>query len=392
MSMVEIPVEPPITEYLHQKASALRIPLSGSFELTPVCNMACKMCYVRMTKQQQEAIHPLRTAEEWLALGREAKEHGMLYLLLTGGEPFMRPDFREILSGLHKMGFLITLNSNATLIDEAKLEWLKETPPMRVNVTLYGASDATYERLCGNPRGFSQVTKAISLLREAGIMVKINCSLTPYNACDLEDMIAFCRKENLIIQPTSYMFPPLRRDSSMIGRNDRFTPEEAAYYAAKAEALMNGEEAFLKRAEENRFDGLPTDSGDDCLETEGETIRCRAGKCSFWVTWDGRLLPCGMLPGEGVESVFDIGFEAAWKQATETSAAIRLPARCRSCPLRDQCRSCAAMVYTESGNFSTVPDYRCKMAYAYPKACRTVAEEIRKKGCKENETENQKEK
>ena len=54
--MIQIPVEPAITEYLHAKAARARIPLSGSFELTPVCNMSCRMCYVRMTKEQQEAI------------------------------------------------------------------------------------------------------------------------------------------------------------------------------------------------------------------------------------------------------------------------------------------------------------------------------------------------
>ena len=95
MAMVNIPVEAPMTEYLHAKASRLNIPLSGTFELTPVCNMACRMCYVRMTKAQQEALHPLRTAEEWLELGKTAKDRGVLYLLLTGGEPFLRPDFRE---------------------------------------------------------------------------------------------------------------------------------------------------------------------------------------------------------------------------------------------------------------------------------------------------------
>lgn len=77
MAMVNIPVEAPMTEYLHAKASRLHIPLSGTFELTPVCNMACRMCYVRMTKAQQEALHPLRTAEEWLELGKTAKDRGM---------------------------------------------------------------------------------------------------------------------------------------------------------------------------------------------------------------------------------------------------------------------------------------------------------------------------
>ena len=163
--MINVPVEPPVTEYLHAKAASLGIPLNGTFELTPCCNMSCKMCYVRLTKPEQEAIAPLRTAQEWLELGRAAKDAGMIYLLLTGGEPFLRPDFREIFQGLHKMGFVLSINTNATLIDEDTIQWLKQTAPMRVNVTLYGASNETYGRLCGNPQGFSQAVKAIRLFR-----------------------------------------------------------------------------------------------------------------------------------------------------------------------------------------------------------------------------------
>lgn len=376
--MINIPVEPPITEYLHAKAAKQRIPLSGTFELTPVCNMNCRMCYVRMSKEQQEAVHPLHTAQDWLDLGREAKEKGLLYLLLTGGEPFLRPDFREILSGLHQMGFIISINSNGTLIDENVMEWLVKTPPVRINMTLYGASDETYARLCGNPHGFTQAVRAIHLLKEAGITVKLNCSLTPYNAGDLEEIFAFAKEEKLLVQATSYMFPPLRRDNTKIGQNDRFTPQEAAYYSARIEELLNGDDAYLKRMKEKKMSGLCIDNGEDCpvIDSEGEGIRCRAGKCSFWVTWDGRLLPCGMLPGNGTEEVFDIGFDEAWKRACEEAEAIRLPARCRSCSLKEECKACAAMVFTESGNYHDVPQYRCEMAHAYLSAGRQVEQEI----------------
>lgn len=376
MAMINIPVEPPVTQYLLTKASIKGIPISGTFELTPVCNMSCKMCYVRMTKEQQEKICPLRTAEEWIRLGKKARDKGMLYLLLTGGEPFLRQDFRKILSGLHQMGLVITINSNGTLIDENVVEWLKKTPPVRINITLYGASDKTYEKLCGNPKGFSQATRAIYLLKEAGINVKINCSLTPYNAEDLEAIFKYCQKEHLIIQATSYMFPPLRRDRSKVGQNDRFSPKEAAYYSAKIESLLNGEEVFLNRQKSKKLPGLSVDTGEDCQETEGEGIRCRAGKCSFWVTWDGRFLPCGMLPGDHALNVFEAGFDAAWEQTKKEAAAIRLPARCKNCSLKDQCRACAAMVYTESGDYRKVPEYRCRMAHAYPSACQKLAEEI----------------
>ncbi len=379
--MLQIPISPKYTEYLHNKASAARIPLTLSFELTPLCNMACRMCYVRMDREAQEKIRPLRTAEEWLTLAAQARDEGLLYLLLTGGEPFLFPEFRKLLPALHEMGLIISINSNGTLIDEETISWLKKSPPNRINMTLYGSSNETYARLCGNPNGFSQASRAIDLLREAGITVKINMSMTPYNAQDLEGIFAFCEQKNLLIQASSYMFPPMRRDRSCIGRNDRFTPEEAAYCAAKIQTGLIGPEAFIERADSGRF-SLPLEENDDsCVQdknAEGSRILCRAGSCSGWVTWEGKLLMCGMIPDENAPDAFGGNFRNAWNYVTEKAAAIRLPVPCSTCALADTCKACAAMVYTETGSFSKVPEYRCKMAHAYPGEALRLADELRR--------------
>ena len=378
--MIQQPVEARLTNYLYAKASYQGLPLSGTFELTPCCNMACKMCYVRKTKAEQEAISPLRTTEEWIQLGEQAKQAGMLYLLITGGEPFLYPGIREVLTRLHYMGLIISINTNGTLIDAQTIEWLKECPPSKFNITLYGASDETYERLCGNPKGFTQATQAIRLLKEAGFSVKINCSVTPHNVNDLEGIFAFAREEELVIQATSYMFPPVRRDVTMTGTNERFTPEEAAYQAARITALTNGYQSFLERMEKNAPLSLPDELEEDCpqLEAEGDKIRCRAGKCSFWITWEGNMLPCGIFPNDGADNVFDLGFKRAWENVRKKTSAIRLPAKCSACELRDQCKACAAMVITESGDFHTVPEYRCRMSKNYSSACYRLQEELLK--------------
>lgn len=366
------PVVPAITEYLYRKASAAGVPLSGTFELTPVCNMDCKMCYVRLSHEEQKRRGPLADAKQWLDLARRAKEAGMLYLLLTGGEPFLHPQFRRILEGLHAMGFLITINSNGTLIDEETVEWLKACPPVRINISVYGASNETYARLCGNPQGFSQTTRAIHLLKEAGIAVKINCSLTPYNVQDLAGIMEYANTNQLVVQTATYMFPPIRKDDTMAGKNARFTPEEAAYYMAYAEYLTMGTELFLQQ--EGRCP-VPSDPEDSCKEC-GDGIACRAGKCSFWVTWQGNLTPCGMFPVEGSPNVFQEDFAGAWEQVKNETAAITLPAACAGCNAKDVCHACAAMVITESGCFHKVPQYRCDMMHAYEKQWNRVKEEI----------------
>ena len=78
-------------------------------------------------------------------------------------------------------------------------------------------------------------------------------------------------------------------------------------------------ELYLEKINNQMLEGLPYDTGEDCTGGEGEEIRCRAGKCSFWVTWDGKFLPCGMLPSNSAKDVFEIGFDEAWKQASEMS-------------------------------------------------------------------------
>ena len=92
-----------------------------------------------------------------------------------------------------------------------------------------------------------------------------------------------------------------------------------------------------------------------------------------------------MLPEADAPDVFQSGFESAWKKASADVCSIRLPAKCSKCILRVQCKACAAMVYTETGNFHTVPQYRCKMAHEYINACLQLETEIRKRGVSNNE-------
>lgn len=362
-----------IIEHMHRRAVAQGIPLSGTFELTPLCSMACKMCYVRMSPEELAATGKrLRTADEWLALAREAKEQGMLLLLLTGGEPFLYPEFRRLYTELRQMGFVISINSNATLITEETVAWLKENPPQRINITLYGASDATYARLCGHPTGFTQVTRAIELLRDAGISVKLNCSVTPENVCDLEDIIAYSDEHKLVLQATSYMFPPLRRDAESVGRNARFAAEECARTEVKIRRLQYGAEnlrEYCKAIESHQPVDTPL-----CADCEGEGLQCRAGKSAFWVTWDGRMTPCGMV-NEPAVFPFERDFQTAWQSLRAQTAALHLPPECAGCDAKHYCHTCAAMCYTETGRYDCKPQYRCDLMRAVPAACRALLSE-----------------
>lgn len=354
-----------LTDYMLNKASWAKIPLSGTFELSPICNFACQMCYVRRTaKEVKDHQRPMVALEQWLRIAEEAHDAGMLYLLLTGGEPLMWPDFWTLYEELVRKGFLVAINTNGSLLDADALERLKKLPPRRVNITLYGASDETYEKLCNVKGVFSKVDRAIMGLKESGIPVKLNCSLTPVNAKDLEEMITYAKERKLILDIATYMFPPIRRCPDMVGINERFTPEESAAYRLKAYELQNGQEKYqdyLKKILEGSV--LPPGLDESCVDPIDGKIRCRAGNASFWITWDGQMFPCGMVSVVS-QDLYETDFKTAWEKMSAKCSDVRLSGICSQCSNQDICHACAAMAIAETGSVSEIPRYLCRTVEA----------------------------
>lgn len=377
---------------LFAKATQTGTPLSGTFELTSRCTLNCKMCYIHSKAKDGKVIEKEKPTEWWLDLAEKAQKNGMLLLLLTGGEPMLRQDFDEIYLACKKMGLLLSINTNATLIDESKIKLFKENPPQRVNITLYGMSRETYGNLCGVPEAYDRVIWAIKALKEAGINVKINYTVTPYNKDDVIGASDLAVELGVPIQTVSYMFPPLR---SCEGCGENENPQQLTSYNCcaqhptleagdwqlvtgeavrlapqdAAEAIFNLQkhrfgDDFNKFLEYRKKEKPQTDYFDDC-EKEGERIRCRAGSTTFWVTWDGKMTPCGMM----VEPValVDDGFENAWKKIRKEREEIILPPECTNCEYKANCDICAAVSYAETGRFDGVPTYVCEKAKAYSK-------------------------
>lgn len=360
-----------LTDYLYSKASRMKIPLSGTFELSPVCNFNCQMCYVRKNKREvDESFRKIMTLNDWRRVAEQAREAGMLYLLLTGGEPFLWPDFWTLYDELVSMGFVISINSNGSLIDESAIEHFLQKPPRRINITLYGASDETYQRLCGATGVFTKVDNNIRRLMDVGITVKLNCSLTPQNSEDLDWIIDYAKERETVLSVATYMFPPVRRDSAMVGFNKRFTPEESADYMMHYLKRNRGEEAYqyyLRKILEGTAEPPGLDEG--CVDPLDGKIRCRAGKASFWVTWDGWMTPCGMMPEPKID-LKKQEFGTAWNELTKKAAAVRLSGVCSKCVNKNICHPCAAIAYAETGSCSGIPAYKCHAAVQMQKIAR----------------------
>ncbi len=352
--------EPYLSAYLHNKGRRLGLPVSGTFELTARCNFHCPMCYVHLSQEDAEAAGRELTAREWIDLAREAKNQGMVFALLTGGEPFVRKDFFEIYSAMKQMGILVSINSNGSMLSGPVLEKLLENPPFRVNISLYGGSNETYRNMCGRD-AYETVVENIRALREAGVDVRLNLSITPYNHQDIGKICDAARELGVHVKGSSYMYPSIRVNGQQYGEGNRLSPDEAAEAGLQWDLLRFTPEQFAQRAE--AMHALHPLAPEDCPLEIDAGVRCRAGSSSFWMTWDGRMLPCGMMP-HPVAYPLEVGFQTAWNQIREATRAIRTPSQCAVCPKRDVCGPCAAICITETGYFDQLPEYKCRMTDA----------------------------
>ena len=351
--------EPQMSTYLHTKGRALGMPIGGNFELTGRCNFSCPMCYVHQTQKEIEQCGKKElTARQWLDLARQARDRGLIFALLTGGEPLIRKDFFEIYDGMKQMGLLISINSNGSMLRGEILERFLQDPPYRFNISLYGGSNETYSRMCGLPM-YDQVKENIRRLRQAGVQVALNLSVTPYNCDDLERIYRDALELDVNVKAAFYMYPPIRINGQVYGSSRRLSAEEAAACNLKWDRLRFTREEFELRA--RRLAELISVDTDGCPMEEGEGVRCRAGSSSFWLTWDGKMLPCGMMT-EPAAYPLEVGFDAAWEQIKAATARIRMPAQCASCAKREICGVCTAVCYAETGRFDGVPEYVCEKA------------------------------
>ncbi len=351
-----------IKDRLQRKAAQAGIPISGTFELTPRCNLSCRMCYIRMNPEEMKPYGRELTAQEWISLVEQATQAGMRFLLLTGGEPMLRPDFSQVYDAMSQLGLSISINTNGTMLSEQVRNLLERRPPSQLNVTLYGPREETYGTLCGNSYAFAKTMDTMRWARDLGIFLNVNVTVTPWNMDQITELEALAEREGFHLRQTYYNFPPSRRNTKT--EFSRIAPEDVGRMIAQREFRLQGAENITVRANciEKSMQLLPEKQ--PIGDLEGECIRCYAGRSQFWIAWNGEMTPCGMLDMPKTAPLSE-GFQSAWERIKQDTAKIRLCPDCITCKERDTCFNCAAVVRTETGSFEGRPDYMCRLNHAY---------------------------
>ncbi|MDF1512973.1 MAG: radical SAM protein [Anaerolineae bacterium] len=323
-----------------------RVPLMGSFELTYRCNLRCVHCYLDDQHNGVPGLQELSFSEIRGILDQIA-DAGCLWLLLTGGEPLVRPDFLDIYRYAKSKGFLVTLFTNGTLLTPEIADVLAEYKPFMVEVTLYGHTQETYERVTGIPGSHARCMRGIELLQERGIQFSLKTMVLTLNQDELADMEAFA--ESLDV---GFRFDPLVNagmDGTHVPLTYRLSPGE----------IVNLDIAHPERMTEWR---AFYDQHMPGFEHPGTRYVCAAGVRTFHIDPYGQLGVC-VLAREPAFNLRVGTFTEGWKILGEIRfAPANSQTECYSCRLLPLCGSCPEWAQLEYGSGDGPVEFLCGVA------------------------------
>ena len=335
---------------LHNSSTDRRTPINATLELTYRCNNNCIHCYCSLPAGDSAAKREELSTAEIRELFDGLASMGSLWLLLTGGETLLRPDFEEIYLHAKKKGFLITLFTNGTMIDDEIVALLAEYPPFVVEITLYGATEETYEKVTRAKGSYKRCLSGIEKLLKAGIQLKLKTMALTINQHEIAEMDRMARDWGC-----EFRFDPIIQ--KRIDGNNYSTPERCRISPGEAVGL---DRMFPKKMEEYRkfCDRFVTDPhpGD-------RLYRCGAGVGSVHVNPYGVATGCSMMLRDGF-SVRENSLEWIWdegiRSVIEQEKDFHLP--CDDCRLVNLCGQCAAWSLLENGTAEKEVEYLCRIA------------------------------
>ncbi|MBN1814784.1 MAG: radical SAM protein [Anaerolineae bacterium] len=328
---------------LEAKIRSERIPLVGTLEVTERCNLRCVHCY-----WSHEPPEPELSYIEIQRILREAADMGCFGLLLTGGEPFVRKDFLDIYTDAKKLGFWITLFTNATLITPEIADYLEEWRPRKVEVSVYGATAQTYETVTAVTGSFGRCLRGLELLAERDIPLVIKTMALRQNLHELEAMKALAARFGAAFRFDASVHP--RNDHSLIPYESRLPADQAAALDWQdEERCAEWTDLFQK------FYGK--------VRVSNRIFRCGAGVNMFLVDPYGLASPCRLVRSLGV-SLRETSLQEAWDRfPAQMSGTLPAGNPCTDCKIGLLCQQCAGWSELEYGNLVEPVDYLCQVAH-----------------------------
>jgi len=167
-------------------------PLYLMWELLDRCNFSCPFCYI------------VGHSDNKIIRFSEAKpqidyliEKGLLYCLLSGGEPTIHPDFISIYKHLKKSGVITEVYSNGAQLEEKHFKLFRKYPPYKLEITIYGLSDKIFKKNTGSKYVAKTILTNIIRMKENGVNVVCKTPVNSLTMVEFDEIQSWCKENNI---------------------------------------------------------------------------------------------------------------------------------------------------------------------------------------------------
>jgi radical SAM protein with 4Fe4S-binding SPASM domain len=337
----------------HRRVVDQRVPIGGSIEVTRRCPHACVHCYNNLPLSDREARRSELSYEEHCRILDEITEAGCLWLLYTGGEMFVRKDFLDIYIYAKQKGLIITLFTNGTLITPEIADELARWSPFSIEVTLYGRTKETFEKITGVSGSYERCLRGIHLLMERRLPLTLKSVILTLNKHEIWEMKRFVEEDLGLEFRFDAMINP-RIDRSLTPLDVRLTPQEVV-------ELDMGDP---KRAKEWKKYTEQLSGYAPPLEHRDELYQCGGGEVGFAIDPYGKMSICSFSLGDTWDlrlGSFREGWEDFLREVRRKK--ITRQTRCASCRIKAMCGMCPANGELENGDAEEPVDFLCQVAH-----------------------------
>lgn len=315
------------------------------FEITPRCNFNCVHCYLHDRHYEDTLSY-----EDIIRIIDILYEKEVLFLTLTGGDIFTRKDFLDIYLYAKKRGFIVELYTNGALITDQIIETFKRYPPLLVDISLYGSCEETYKKVTGVTGAFEKVFGNIKKLVNAGVRVSLKAPILNLYYDELPQLKKIAESFDVPFRTGFEIFPSVDNDDSV------------QQYAVSIAAALRQE--FIQFANTPRTFTDDPDIEHVNLVEKRPLFRCKLGRASCVIDYEGRMCPCMSFRHAGTKLTAE-NFDQVWGSFSEYPKMKASPNyQCLRCEAYDYCDICPAMMQFIHGDLEYIEEHFCRSAHA----------------------------